>query len=163
MSRARFGFAAHPEALADLREVPDHIRDLALLELQHLVHGNERGAPLVGRLAGCHKVYVDPKAEWRLVIQFRDAPAGSRHTREIYLIAAGEREAGAVYRAATERLNRTTQATPEAAPLHPQAQAARARSPHLRSVPSTTVSSSPSDTPRPRTAAESPVVRKAHA
>ncbi|QFQ99332.1 hypothetical protein F9278_27860 [Streptomyces phaeolivaceus] len=163
MSRARFGFAAHPEALADLREVPDHIRDLALLELQHLVHGNERGAPLVGRLAGCHKVYIDPKAEWRLVIQFRDAPAGSRHNREIYLIAAGEREAGAVYRAAAQRLNRSAETTPEAAPLRRQAEAARARSPHLRSVPATSTSASLSDAPRPRTTAESPAVRKAHA
>lgn len=163
MSRARYGFAAHPEALADLREVPDHIRDLALLELQHLVHGNERGAPLVGRLAGCHKVYVDPKAEWRLVIHFRDAPAGSRHNREIYLIAAGEREAGAVYRAAAQRLNRDAQTMPEAAPLRRPAEAARARSPHLRSLPATGTSACPSDAPRPRTAAESPVVRKAHA
>ncbi|MEU1906577.1 hypothetical protein ABZ550_21165 [Streptomyces hygroscopicus] len=164
MSRPRFAFAAHPEALADLREVPDHIRDLALLELQHLVHGNERGAPLVGRLSGCHKVYVDPKAEWRLVIQFRDAPPGSRHEREIYLIAAGEREAGAVYQAASQRLHRTAQTTPQAAPLGYQAQAARARSPHLRSVSSgTTASPPPAETAHPRSPVEATAVRKARA
>ncbi|MFF7702838.1 hypothetical protein [Streptomyces lydicus] len=74
MSRARYAFAAHPEALADLRSVPEDIRDLALLELQHLVHGNERGAALHRELAGCHKIYVDPETRWRLVIQYRDAP-----------------------------------------------------------------------------------------
>lgn len=36
MSRARFAFAAHPDAIADLRELPAGIRDLALLELQNL-------------------------------------------------------------------------------------------------------------------------------
>ncbi|MQT05387.1 hypothetical protein FF041_36425, partial [Streptomyces jumonjinensis] len=71
MKQARFGFAAHPEALEDLRSVPDKIRDLALLELQHLVHGNERGARMHRELAGCHKVYVDPQTRWRMVIQFR--------------------------------------------------------------------------------------------
>lgn len=34
MSRARFAFAAHPDAIADLRELAPEIRDLALLELQ---------------------------------------------------------------------------------------------------------------------------------
>lgn len=60
MSRARFAFAAHPDAIADLRELPDDIRDLALLELQNLVHGSDDCLPLTGRLAGFHKVYVDP-------------------------------------------------------------------------------------------------------
>ncbi|MER5613936.1 hypothetical protein [Streptomyces sp. NPDC002215] len=41
MSRARFAFAAHPDAIADLRNLPDEIRDLALLELQNLVHGSD--------------------------------------------------------------------------------------------------------------------------
>lgn len=133
---ARYAFAAHPEALADLREAPDSIRDLALLELQHLVHGHERSAPLKGRLAGCHKVYVDPRAEWRLVVQYRDAPAGGRHQREIYLLAVGKREEGAAYRQANERLERTATAqTAESTAINNRAQAARARSPHLHSVP----------------------------
>jgi len=163
MSHPRFAFAAHPEALADLREVPDRVRDLALLELQHLVHGNERGAPLVGRLADCHKIYVDPKAEWRLVVQFRDASPGSRHDREIYLLAAGEREAGAVYQAAAQRLARTAQPTDEPEQHSQQAQAARARSPHLRSVPGTTASRLPSESNHSPTPVRSPATRSARA
>ncbi|MGN5380989.1 type II toxin-antitoxin system RelE family toxin [Streptomyces lasalocidi] len=127
MSRARYAFAAHPEALADLRAVPGNIRDLALLELQHLVHGNERGAALQRELAGCHKVYVDPETRWRLVIQYRDAPASSQHKREIYLLAVGERQDQAAYRAAALRLERERAAS-TASPHDRRAQAATARS-----------------------------------
>ncbi|AJT68651.1 hypothetical protein T261_7049 [Streptomyces lydicus] len=133
MSRARYAFAAHPEALADLRTVPEDIRDLALLELQHLVHGNERGAALHRELAGCHKVYVDPETRWRLVIQYRDAPATSQHKREIYLLAVGERQDQAAYRTATRRLEREQQASAATQPLGHRAQAARSRSPHSSS------------------------------
>ncbi|MFE7318250.1 hypothetical protein ACFU7T_34905 [Streptomyces sp. NPDC057555] len=134
MSRARYAFAAHPEALADLRSVPEGIRDLALLELQHLVHGNERGAALHRELAGCHKVYVDPETRWRLVIQYRDAPASSQHKREIYLLAVGERQDQAAYRTAARRLEREREASAAAGPLGRRAQAARARSPHAHSA-----------------------------
>ncbi|AEN10806.1 MULTISPECIES: hypothetical protein [unclassified Streptomyces] len=103
MSRARFAFAAHPDAIADLRELPDSIRDLALLELQNLVHGSNDCLPLQGRLAGYHKVYVDPSVAYRMVIQFRQAPPTSTHKREIYLVAAGSRHDYAVYRAAHQR------------------------------------------------------------
>ncbi|MCX5535199.1 hypothetical protein OG785_32185 [Streptomyces sp. NBC_00006] len=131
MRTARYSFAAHPEALADLRNIPDHIRDLALLELQHLVHGNERGAPLTRELAGCHKVYVDPETRWRMVIQFRDAPATSQHRREIYLVAVGERQDHAAYRLATHRLEREHSVSP----THLcRAQAARSQSPHSAAV-----------------------------
>ncbi|WP_435244424.1 type II toxin-antitoxin system RelE family toxin [Streptomyces sioyaensis] len=129
MSRARYAFAAHPEALADLRSVPEDIRDLALLELQHLVHGNERGAALQRELAGCHKVYVDPETRWRLVIQYRDAPSSSQHKREIYLLAVGERQDQAAYRTAARRLEREREASSATQPLGRRAQAARARSP----------------------------------
>lgn len=132
MSRARFAFAAHPDAIADLRELPDDIRDLALLELQNLVHGSDDCLPLTGRLAGFHKVYVDPAVSYRMVIQFRPAPPTSTHKREIYLVAAGAREDYAVYRTAQLRTNRTglnrpadTDAAAEA-----RVQAARSRSPH---------------------------------
>ncbi|MDT0467578.1 hypothetical protein [Streptomyces gibsoniae] len=132
MSRARFAFAAHPDAIADLRELPDEIRDLALLELQNLVHGSDDCLPLTGRLAGFHKVYVDPAVSYRMVIQFRPAPPTSTHKREIYLVAAGAREDYAVYRTAQLRTNRTglnrladTDAAAEA-----RVQAARSRSPH---------------------------------
>ncbi|MFJ4532652.1 MULTISPECIES: type II toxin-antitoxin system RelE family toxin [Streptomyces] len=133
MNRARYAFAAHPEALADLRSVPEDIRDLALLELQHLVHGNERGAALQRELAGCHKVYVDPETRWRLVIQYRDAPTSSQHKREIYLLAVGERQDHAAYRTAARRLEREREASASTPPLGRRAQAARARSPHGRS------------------------------
>ncbi|MFB7030882.1 MULTISPECIES: hypothetical protein [unclassified Streptomyces] len=103
MSRARFAFAAHPDAIADLRELPDEIRDLALLELQNLVHGSNDCLPLKGRLAGYHKVYVDPSVAYRMVIQFRPAPPSSTHKREVYLVAAGSRHDYAVYRAAHQR------------------------------------------------------------
>jgi hypothetical protein len=132
VSRARFAFAAHPDAIADLRQLPDEIRDLALLELQNLVHGSDDCLPLTGRLAGCHKVYVDPAVSYRMVIQFRPAPPTSTHKREIYLVAAGAREDYAVYRTAQLRTNRTglnrpadTEAAAEA-----RVQAARSRSPH---------------------------------
>lgn len=128
MSRARYAFAAHPEALADLPSAPEDIRGLALLELQHLVHGNERGAALQRELAGCHKVYVDPETQWRLVIQYRDAPASSQHAREIYLLAIGERQDHAAYRTAAHRLDRERQASAATQPLGRRAQAARARS-----------------------------------
>ncbi|CDR10520.1 hypothetical protein [Streptomyces iranensis] len=126
---ARYAFAAHPEALADLRDVPEKIRDLALLELQHLVHGNERGAALQRELAGCHKVYVDPETRWRMVIQYRDAPNSSQHKREIYLLAVGERQDHAAYRAAARRLERERQHT-GTDPHARRAHAARARSVH---------------------------------
>ncbi|MFJ5875319.1 hypothetical protein ACIQD1_11430 [Streptomyces sp. NPDC093088] len=103
MSRARFAFAAHPDAIADLRELPNEIRDLALLELQNLVHGSNDCLPLKGRLAGYHKVYVDPAVAYRMVIQFRPAPPTSTHKREIYLVAAGSRHDYTVYRAAHQR------------------------------------------------------------
>ncbi|WP_353946491.1 hypothetical protein ABII15_36065 [Streptomyces sp. HUAS MG91] len=134
MKAARYAFAAHPEALADLRNVPESVRDLALLELQHLVHGNERGAALTRELAGCHKVYVDPQTRWRMVIQFRDAPATSQHRREIYLLAVGERQDHAAYRLAALRLERERTAT---APAHQRrAQVARSRSPRNGVQPS---------------------------
>ncbi|MGY5128444.1 hypothetical protein [Streptomyces nigrescens] len=150
MSRARYAFAAHPEALADLRSVPEGIRNLALLELQHLVHGNERGAALQRELAGCHKVYVDPETRWRLVIQYRDAPASSQHKREIYLLAVGERQDHAAYRTAARRLERERESSTSTPPLGRRAQAARARSPHGRSQANTHPQAPAAPTSQPR-------------
>ncbi|MFF4835232.1 hypothetical protein [Streptomyces sp. NPDC001315] len=132
MSSARFAFAAHPDSIADLRELPDKIRDLALLELQNLVHGSDDCLPLTGRLAGYHKVYVDPAVSYRMVIQFRPAPPTSTHKREIYLVAAGAREDYAVYRTAQLRANRTNlnRPTDTDAAAEARVQAARSRSPH---------------------------------
>lgn len=130
-SRARFGFAAHPDALADLRSLPTRMRDLALVELQALVHGSDDFLPLDGPLRGFHKVYIDPAATYRMVIQFRDAPAGAAHSREVFLVAAGPRIGYTVYRDAQLRLGRDN---PNDQPTPAQIAVARARSPHaLRS------------------------------
>ncbi|MGW8690195.1 hypothetical protein ACWGNY_16405 [[Kitasatospora] papulosa] len=127
MSRARFTFTAHPDAIADLRELPDGIRDLALLELQNLVHGSDDCLPLKGRLAGFHKVYVDPSVAYRMVIQFRPAPLTSTHKREIYLVAAGSRKEYAVYRAAHLRTGPQLNVGPDSV-TEARVQAARSRS-----------------------------------
>ncbi|MFJ2417498.1 hypothetical protein [Streptomyces brevispora] len=148
MSRARFAFAAHPDAIADLRELPDEIRDLALLELQNLVHGSDDCLPLKGRLAGFHKVYVDPSISYRMVIQFRPAPSTSHHKREVYLVAAGSRKEYAVYRTAHLRTGPHQNADVETASSAAEArvQAARSRSPHTANQP----------TPLPVAAAQPP-------
>ncbi|MET8329979.1 hypothetical protein [Streptomyces sp. NPDC005181] len=134
MSHARFAFAAHPDAIADLRELPDEIRDLALLELQNLVHGSDDCLPLRGRLAGFHKVYVDPSVSYRMVIQFRPAPPTSHHKREVYLVAAGSRKEYAVYRTAHLRTG-SHQDVETASAAEARVQAARSRSPHAANQP----------------------------
>ena len=141
MSRARYAFAAHPDAIADLRQLPDQIRDLALLELQNLVRGSGDCLPQDGRLEGFHKVYVDPSVAYRMVIQFRDAPASSAHDREVYLVAAGPRQDYAVYRVAQQRTHRTgLNRAPADLSAETRVRAARARSPH---APRATASSDP--------------------
>ncbi|MCX4870856.1 hypothetical protein OHU11_03765 [Streptomyces sp. NBC_00257] len=139
MSSARFAFAAHPDAIADLRNLPDEIRDLALLELQNLVHGSDDCLPLKGRLAGFHKVYVDPSVSYRMVIQFRPAPPTSQHKREIYLVAAGSRKDYAVYHSAHLRTG-PRQDTGTASATDTRVQAARSRSPHAINQPTTVTS-----------------------
>ncbi|WP_405988385.1 hypothetical protein [Streptomyces sp. NBC_00986] len=151
MSRARFAFAAHPDAIADLRELPDDIRDLALLELQNLVHGSDDCLPLKGRLAGFHKVYVDPSVSYRMVIQFRPAPPTSSHKREIYLVAAGSRQDYAVYRSAHLRTG-PRQDTETASTTEARVQAARSRSPRAVDLP-TAVSAAPPATAQPAASA----------
>ncbi|GAA3168111.1 hypothetical protein GCM10017688_15450 [Streptomyces ramulosus] len=146
MSRARFAFAAHPDAIADLRKLPERIRDLALLELQHLVHGSDDCLPLKGPLAGFHKVYVDPSVSYRMAIQFRPAPPTSNHQREIYLVAAGSRKGYEVYRSAHQRtgVHRSAENGPT---TEARVQAARSRSPHASHRPTaasaTTASAQP--------------------
>ena len=142
MSRARFAFAAHPDAIADLRELPDEIRDLALLELQNLVHGSDDCLPLKGRLAGFHKVYVDPSVSYRMVIQFRPAPAASHHKREVYLVAAGSRKDYAVYRTAHLRTG-PRQDAETASAAEARVQAARSRSPRAVNQPTTAPAAPP--------------------
>ncbi|MFB7463128.1 hypothetical protein ACFCZ1_06395 [Streptomyces sp. NPDC056224] len=142
MSHARFAFAAHPDAISDLRELPDNIRDLALLELQNLVHGSDDCLPLKGRLAGFHKVYVDPSISYRLVIQFRPAPPTSNHQREVYLVAAGSRKDYAVYRSAHLR-TAPQQITDTASADEARVQAARSRSSLTAGCPTAAVPAAP--------------------
>lgn len=155
MSKARFAFAAHPDAIADLRELPDPIRDLALLELQNLAHGSDDCLPLKGRLAGFHKVYVDPAVSYRLVIQFRPAPPQSAHKREIYLVAAGSRKDYAVYRAAHARTSPDQSVEADSATAA-RVRAARSRSPHAAvqaaSVPAAPATAAQRSAPPPRRA-----------
>lgn len=144
MSFPKFAFAADPRALDDLREAPTEIRDLALLALQDLVHGEQRGQRLDDRhgqdLSDCRKLYVDAKVDWRIVYQERPAPAGSTHRREIFLVAMRPRAGFEAYNTAFHRLGRTRMTS------SPRATAARARSP--RTVP---VRTSASPTPQRRT------------
>ncbi|WP_316527513.1 hypothetical protein [Kitasatospora brasiliensis] len=110
MTRAKFGFSAHPDAISDLRQLPDAIRDQALLHLQDLVRGERVAKRLEGRLEGCHKIYLGVAENWashRLVVQFRDSPPESQHRREVHLVAAGPRLDYQVYRSAQNRLGRT--------------------------------------------------------
>ena len=132
MSFARRAFAAHPDAIADLRKLPEPIRDQALLHLQDLVNGERVATRLNGRLEGFHKVVLGVGTEWathRLVVQFRPAPATSKHDREVYLVAAGPRADYAVYRTAQHRTGRT-QPPPSDPATEARVRAARARSPH---------------------------------
>lgn len=126
MSRARFTFAAHPDAIADLRELPDGIRDLALLELQNLVHGSDDCLPLKGRLAGLQGVrrplrrlpdgHPVPPGPADLDSQARDLPR-----------RRGSRKDYAVYRAAQLRTGPQQNVGPDSA-TEARVQAARSRS-----------------------------------
>lgn len=108
MSRPRYGFAAHPDAIDDLAELPNDILDLTVLGLQQLVHGTQRGQRLDDRLGphldGARKLYVDPRVAWRVVYREQPAPPGSAHPTEIFLIAVGPRRDSAVYTTAAARL-----------------------------------------------------------
>jgi mRNA interferase RelE/StbE len=154
VSGARFGFAAHPDALEDLRRLPRGVQELAVLGLQQLVHGEQRGQPLDGRedirLRGARKFYLDPRVRWRVVYQERAAPARSAHRREIYLIAAGPRQGMSVYRIAAERLARLT--PHEGLDAGRRSRAALARTSRTTKTPTPPPSgpSTPGRTPGPR-------------
>jgi hypothetical protein len=137
-------FAAHPDALADLCNLPEPIRDQALLHLQDLVNGEHVAKRLEGRLDGFHKVILGVGTDWashRLVVQFRPAPATSKHDREVYLVAAGPRADYAVYRTAQHRTGRTQTPPPDPATAA-RIRAARSRSPHAPSLPSDSATAS---------------------
>ncbi|MCZ4122694.1 hypothetical protein [Streptomyces sp. H39-S7] len=145
MSRARLAFAAHPDAIADLRELPAPIRDQALLHLQDLVHGERVAKRLEGRLDGFHKVYLGTGttfATHRLVVQFRPAPPDSEHAREVYLVAAGARKDYAVYRTAQFRTG-LAQNDETSLAVQARVHAARSRSPHADALTSRTAPAIP--------------------
>ncbi|GAA1342010.1 hypothetical protein GCM10009647_085970 [Streptomyces sanglieri] len=119
---------------------------MALLELQNLVHGSDDCLPLKGRLAGFHKVYVDPEVAYRLVIQFRQAPPTSTHKREIYLVAAGSRKDYAVYRTAHLRASPQQEVGPDSA-AEARVQAARSRSTLIAERPTAVGATAPSTAP----------------
>ncbi|MFJ6382702.1 hypothetical protein ACIQI7_22215 [Kitasatospora sp. NPDC092039] len=138
MSRAKFAFSAHPDAIADLRQLPDAVRDQALLSLQDLVRGERVATRLEGRLEGYHKVYLGVGNQWashRLVVQFRDAPAESQHRREVHLVAAGPRLDYQVYRSAQNRLGRTGLNLPSGTSPAEEARVRAARARSVRPAP----------------------------
>jgi hypothetical protein len=122
-AQPRFGFAADPRALTDLMQAPAEIRDQALLQLQDVVNGSMHGAKLTGDLNGYRKIYVDLKAEWRIVYAQRPAPAQSAHPQEIYLVAVRPKARNNIYDTVAARLG--IDRRPVSALTH----AARARSP----------------------------------
>jgi hypothetical protein len=151
--RAAYAFTCHPDALSDLRWLPAEILTRALRDLQRAVRG-EAGMlhPLDGVLAGLHKIYLDPAAEWRLVVQIRPAPADSPQDQELFLVAAGPRQIYTVYRDAQLRLRRDN---PRDRPTEMQAALARARSPRalrLQRTADAPPAAGHSPAPAPRTA-----------
>jgi hypothetical protein len=153
-SRARYGFAAHPDALRELRDLPPDVRDRALLALQDLVHGHRGTQRLTGALDGYHKAYIsgaNGRPSWRMVLEYRDAPPGASHPREVYLVAAGPREGYAVYAAAQRRTHRDhlVQQPGDDPAARARLQAARARSPHAPAMPAAPALPPPAATTAP--------------
>jgi hypothetical protein len=72
-----------------------------------------------------------------MVLEYRDAPPGASHPREVYLVAAGPREGYAVYAAAQRRTHRDhlVQQPGHDPAARARLQAARARSPHTTATP----------------------------
>ncbi|MGY4968354.1 hypothetical protein ACWGCC_03865 [Streptomyces nigrescens] len=145
---AQYAFAADPRAIEDLCDAPEDIRDVALAQLEALVHGTARSGPLADLggfdLSDCRKVVLDERAEWRLVYQERPAPPGSAHQREIFLLTVRPRDQHQAYNTAAYRLGR--QRTPRSPMVH----AALSRSP--RAAYTTRTPHVPAAAPRPSTA-----------
>ncbi|KOT79118.1 hypothetical protein ADK70_31910 [Streptomyces rimosus subsp. pseudoverticillatus] len=134
--RPRHALSFDPRALTDLLEAPTDVRGLALEHLQETVNGDMQGGKLTGDLSGLRKLYLDQRAEWRLVYCQRPAPATSQHTTEIHVIAVRPRADFDVYDTVAARLGM------ERRPMSALAHAARARSPQL-------TASRPSGEPKP--------------
>ncbi|MEV5878045.1 hypothetical protein AB0L75_28230 [Streptomyces sp. NPDC052101] len=123
--RPVFGLSFDPRALNDLLAAPSDIRDLSMAQIQDVVCARLFGAKLTRDLAGCRKIYVDHRNEWRIVYAQRPAPATSAYRTEIHVVAVRPREAHDVYDTARARLGITRR------PVSTLTHAARTRSPQL--------------------------------
>ncbi|WP_406401931.1 hypothetical protein [Streptomyces uncialis] len=120
-----FGLSFDPRALADLLAAPGDIRDLALAQLQDVVTAQLFGGKLTGDLDGLRKLYVDHRAEWRILYAQRPAPPASAHRTEIHVVAVRPRARQDAYDTARARLGIARR------PLSALAHAARSRPPQL--------------------------------
>ncbi|WP_329558858.1 hypothetical protein OG711_07845 [Streptomyces uncialis] len=120
-----FGLSFDPRALTDLLAAPGDIRDLVLAQLQDLVTAKLFGGRLTGDLDGFRKLYVDHRAEWRVVYAQRPAPPASAHRAEIHVVAVRPRARQDAYDTARSRLGITRR------PMSALTHAARTRSPQL--------------------------------
>ncbi|MFJ7423384.1 hypothetical protein ACIQXD_32980 [Streptomyces uncialis] len=138
-----FGLSFDPRALTDLLAAPGDIRDLALAQLQDLVTAQLFGGRLSGHLDGFRKLYVDHRAQWRIVYAQRPAPPGSAHRAEIHVVAVRPRAGQDAYDTARARLGITRR------PMSALTHAARTRSPQLAGTPGQEVRPSPPPRPMP--------------
>ncbi|EST31764.1 hypothetical protein [Streptomyces niveus] len=120
-----FGLSFDPRALTDLLQAPGDIRDLALAQLQDVVHAELFGRKLTGDLSGYRKLAVDYRNQWRLVYALRPAPPAAAHRMEIRVVAVRPRAGNDVYDTVGRRLGMARR------PLSARTHAARSRPPQL--------------------------------
>ncbi|MFF0310192.1 hypothetical protein ACFYSC_22400 [Streptosporangium sp. NPDC004379] len=110
-----FDVRLRPEVHDDLKNLPTHrLRSIAVLRIQNLMYGEERGRELIGTadpdLTGCRRLYFDeiPRlARWRIV--YRELPAHRPRTLPlIQILAVGPRAQMDVYERAALRLGLLT-------------------------------------------------------
>ncbi|MEV0420410.1 hypothetical protein [Streptosporangium canum] len=106
-----FDARLRPEVHDDLKNLPTHrLQKIAILRIQNLVYGDERGTELMGTadpdLTGCRRLYFDeiPRlARWRIV--YRELPAARPGALPvIQVLAVGPRAQMDVYERAALRL-----------------------------------------------------------
>ncbi|TXL84204.1 hypothetical protein [Streptomyces sp. IB2014 016-6] len=120
-----FGLSFDPRALTDLLQAPGDIRDLALAQLQDVVHAELVGRKLTGDLSGYRKLGLDYRNQWRLVYALRPAPAAAAHRMEIRVVAVRPRAGNDVYDTVGRRLGMARR------PLSARTHAARSAPPQL--------------------------------
>jgi hypothetical protein len=110
-SERLFEARLRPEVHDDLKNLPTHrLRTIAVLRMQNLVYGLERGRELFGTaepdLTGCRRLYFDeiPRlARWRIVYRELSAPRQGA-LPIIQVLAVGPRAQMDVYERAALRL-----------------------------------------------------------